>query len=246
MRVLCIAAFCVVLGGCVTAGEKIQFAASNPEQQAMIRDGRPALVSRQKNSIVLVRPAARQLQLGGRPVFVVAINNIGKAPINFLVSQIEANQVVAGQEFPMTIVTYEMLVQEEKNRQVAAAILTGVAAGANAYSASHAGYGSYTTPSGKTGTFYSPTAAAIAQNTAAIQNEAMISASIERGQMNMAALENSVIKDDTLMPGEWYGGSLHLSPPTNPPSGNQKSYSIVITVVTDRHVINVAQAPIGS
>jgi hypothetical protein len=45
-----------------------------------------------------------------------------------------------------------MLVQEEKNRQVAAAILTGVAA-ADAYSASQAGYGHYTTPSGRTGTF---------------------------------------------------------------------------------------------
>ena len=59
----------------------------------------------------------------------------------------------------MKVVTYEMLVQEEKNRQVAAAILTGVAAGGNAYSASQAGYGTYTTPSGRTGTFYSPTAA---------------------------------------------------------------------------------------
>jgi hypothetical protein len=47
-----------------------------------------------------------------------------------------------------------MLAQEEKNRQVAAAILTGVAGAANAYSASRAGYGTYTTPNGRTGTFY--------------------------------------------------------------------------------------------
>jgi len=52
------------------------------------------------------------------------------------------------------IVTCEMLAQEEKNRQVAAAILTGVAGAANAYSASRAGYGTYTTPNGRTGTFY--------------------------------------------------------------------------------------------
>jgi hypothetical protein len=67
---------------------------------------------------------------------------------------------------------YEMLVQEEKNRQVAAAIFTGLAAGANAYGASQAGHGSYTTPSGRTGTFYSPTAAAIAQGNAAAQASA--------------------------------------------------------------------------
>lgn len=83
-------------------------------------------------------------------------------------SQIEVNQIVGENEFAMTVVTYEMLAQEEKNRQVAAAILTGLAAGANAYGASRARYGSYTTPGGRTGTFYSPTAAAIAQNNAAV------------------------------------------------------------------------------
>jgi hypothetical protein len=90
-------------------------------------------------------------------------------------------------------------------------LLTGVAAVGNAAAASQAGYGHYTTPSGRTGTFYSPTAAAIAQNNAAAQNEAMVGATIEAGQRNMATLEQSVIKDNTLLPGEWYGGELHLS-----------------------------------
>ena len=245
MRILGIVALGAALGGCVTT-ETVQFRASNPQQQAMMRDGQPALVSRQKSSVVLVRPAARQLQAGGRPVFVVGINNLGKAPLEFRVAQVEANQVVGGQDFQMTVVTYEMLAQEEKTRQVAAAILTGVAAGANAYGASRAGYGSYTTPSGRTGSFYSPTAAAIAQNTAAVQNEAMIAGTIERGQANMAALEQNVLKDNTLMPGEWVGGQLHLSPPTNPPSGSSKNYTIIINVGTDRHVIDVAQAPAGA
>ncbi|MBS4005885.1 MAG: hypothetical protein KGZ91_21150 [Afipia sp.] len=245
MRIVSLVVLCTMVGGCVTT-ETVQFKASNPQQQAMVRDGQPAIVSRQKSSVVLVRPAARQLQAGGRPVFVVGINNLGRAPLEFRVAQVEANQVVAGQEFQMTVVTYEMLAQEEKNRQVAAAILTGLAAGANAYSASRAGYGSYTTPSGRSGTFYSPTAAAIAHNTAAAQNEAMIVGTIERGQANMAALEQTVLKDNTLMPGEWVGGQLHLSPPTNPPSGSSKNYSIIINVGGDRHVIEVAQAPAGA
>jgi hypothetical protein len=46
-----------------------------------MRDGQPALVSRQKSSVVLVRPASRQLQANGRPVFVVGINNFGKQPV---------------------------------------------------------------------------------------------------------------------------------------------------------------------
>ena len=210
----------------------------------MMRDGQPALVSRGKSSLVLVRPAARQLQANGRPVFVVGINNLGKQPVDFVVAQVEAVQHVAGSDYEMKVVTYEMLVQEEKNRQVAAAILTGVAAAGNAYSASQAGYGHYTTPSGRTGTFYSPTANAIAQNNAAAQNEAMIATTVEAGQRNMAVLEQSVIKDNTLMPGEWYGGQLHLAPPTDQ-SGGPKTYTIVITVGQDRHVIDVSQGPAG-
>lgn len=210
-----------------------------------MRDGQPALVSRQKSSLILVRPAARQLQANGRPVFVVGINNLSKQPVDFRVGQVEAVQHAAGSDFEMKVVTYEMLVQEERNRQVAAAVLTGLAAGANAYSAANAGHGSYTTPSGRTGTFYSPTAAVIAQNNAAVQNEAMIAATVETGQRNMAALEQAVIKDNTLMPGEWYGGQLHLAPPTDQ-GGGPKTYTIVITVGTERHVIDVAQGPAGA
>ncbi|WP_157461158.1 hypothetical protein [Bradyrhizobium genomosp. I (2014)] len=179
-------------------------------------------------------------------MFVVGINNLSKQPVDFRVGQVEAVQHAAGSDFEMKVVTYEMLVQEERNRQVAAALLTGLAAGANAYSAANAGHGSYTTPSGRTGTFYSPTAAVIAQNNAAVQNEAMIAATVETGQRNMAALEQAVIKDNTLMPGEWYGGQLHLAPPVASESGGPKTYTIVITVGTDRHVIDIAQGPAGA
>jgi hypothetical protein len=245
MRFLGMVALCATLGGCVTNGETVQFRTSNPQQQAMIRDGQPALVSRQKNSLVLVRPASRQLQANGRPVFVVGINNFGNAPVDFRVSQVEAVQHVGASDYSMQVVTFEMLQQEERNRQVAMAILTGVAGAANAYGASKAGYGTYTTPSGRTRTFYSPTAAAIAQNNAAFQNEAMFAATVETGQRNMAVLEQSVIKDNTLMPGEWYGGQLHLAPPADQ-GGGPKTYTIIITVGNDQHVVEVSQGPSGS
>jgi hypothetical protein len=245
MRILSVAALSAALAGCVTNTDTVQFRSSNPNQQAMMRDGQPALVSRQKNSLVLVRPASRQLQSNGRPVFVVGINNLSRGPIDFRVAQVGAMQRVGASESPIQIVTFEMLQQEEKNRQIASAILVGVAGAANSYSASRAGYGSYTTPSGRHGTFYSPTAAAIAQNNAAVQNEAMFSATIEQGQQNMAQLEQAVIKDNTLMPGEWYGGQLHLAPPADQ-AGGQKAYSIVIVVGGERHVIEVAQGPTGT
>src|SRR5258708_12287347 len=116
----------------------------------------------------------------------------------------------------MQVVTFEMLQQEEKNRQVASAILIGVAGAANAYSASRAGYGSYTTPSGRTGTFYSPTAAVIAQDNAAVQNEAMFAAPVETGQRNMPLPDHSVIKATTLIPDESYRAPPPLAPPPPP------------------------------
>lgn len=242
IRLLAAALAASTLAGCVT-NETLSFRASGPNQQAVMRDGHSALVSKQKNSIVLVRPASRQVASNGRPVFVVGINNISPQPTNFMVSQVDAQQMVGGQAYAMQVITYDALVQEERNRQVAMAIIAGVAAGANAYGASRAGYGTYTTPSGRTGSFYSPMAAQIAQNRAAYQNEALMSATIEQGQINLASLEQSVMKDNTLMPGEWYGGQLHLAPPADAGSGSSKNYVLTLQVGPDRHVIDVSQGP---
>ena len=104
------------------------------------------------------------------------------------------------------------------------------------------------TVSGPRGTYnvhttgYSPTANAIAQSNAAAQNEAMIGATIERGQQNMAALEGSVLKDNTLLPGEWYGGTLHIAPLVST-DASAKNYTITIQVGADRHDILVNQGP---
>jgi hypothetical protein len=35
----------------------------------------------------------------------------------------------------------------------------------------------------------------------------MISSAVETGQRNLVNLERTVIKEDTLLPGEWYGGT---------------------------------------
>ncbi len=245
MRILMailIASFC---SACTTT-ETVQFKAQ-ADQQSIIREGQAALVSRKKKSLVIARPAARQFQIGGRPVFVIAINNLTNKPENFLVSDVQVTQVVRGEAVPLKVITYEMLVQEEKTRQVFAAIGAGLSAGANAYSASRAGYynanstvytsrGAYQVHT----TGYSPTAAAIAQSNASAQNAEMISATIERGQQNLALLEQGVIKDNTLMPGEWYGGQLHIAPVASDETP-VKSYTISVLVGSERHEINIVQ-----
>lgn len=241
--IIALAAFC---GGCASS-ETVQFKATG-QQQALTRDGQAALVSRGRNSVVLIRPAQRQFKSNARPVFVVGMTNIGHAPLEFRMANVEAAQTVNEQTAALKVITYEELVGEERTRQVARAVLVGVAAAGNAYSASQAGRYSadsrVVTPRGNVydvhTTGISPTARAIAQSNAAAENEAMIGATIERGQANLANLERSVMKDNTLLPGEWYGGQLHLQPPGSNGRG-PKTYSITLMVGNDRHEINIEQ-----
>ena len=244
MRIIASVALAALVAGCVT-GESVQFRAAG-DQQAITRDGNPAIVSTKKNSIVMVRPAARQFQTGGRPVFVVGMFNRGSGPEDFKVAGVEVTQDVNGAGVPIKIITSEMLLQEERNRQVAAALFGGVAAAANSYSAAQAGrYNATSTVHTPRGMYtvhttgYSPALAAAAQSQAAAQNAAMTDAIIQRGQQNMAHLEQAVIKDNTLMPNEWYGGQLHLSPPAS--DNATKIYTITVFVGKERHDISVVQ-----
>jgi len=248
MRTFFILALAALCGGCATA-ETVQFR-PKAQQDALIRDGQAALVSRGKNSLVLIRPASRQFASGGRPVYVVGIYNMARAPSDFRMANVQAVQNVNGQRAALRVITYEELVNEERSRQVAAAIFTGLAAGANAMAASQSGYCSSNstvyTPQGTYNvhtTGFSPTANAIAQSRAAAQNEAMIASTIEQGQQNLAMLERAVIKDNTLLPGEWYGGQLHLQPLASDSSADGRTYTIAMVVGADRHEIDIVQAP---
>jgi hypothetical protein len=250
VRIVGVLALAAVCSGC--ASHEVATFQARPGQQSIMRDGQAALVSRARNSLVMVSPAARQFTSRGRPVFVVGIYNLSPTPQDFRVADVIATQVVNQQTFQLQVIPYESLVQEERNRQVAAAVLTGIAAGANAVSAANAGYynssSTVYTPHGAyqvNTTGYSPTANAIAQANASAQNEAMISATIERGQQNMAVLERSVIKDDTVMPGEWYGGQLVLQAlAAAEPRDAPRTYSIALLVGQDRHVIDIVQSPV--
>jgi hypothetical protein len=217
-------------------------------QQALVRDGQPAIVSRRASSLVMVRPASRQFKAGRRPVYVVAINNMGGAPLQFTISNLWVGQIAGGKVVRgLKVYTYEELVQEERNRQVAAAVVTGLAAGANAAAASQAGYyNANATVYGPRGVSnvsihgYDPTAAAIAQSNADAQNEAMIASTIENGRRNLDVLEKAVIKDNTLFPGEWYGGQVQFDP-LNDSAG--KTIVISIQVGSDLHQVEVSHEP---
>ena len=250
MRFAFVLAATLALLGCVTT-EKAYFKPT-AGQEAIVRDGNSAIVSKKPRSIVMVRPAQREMSPGGRPVYVIAAYNDGPNSTLLSVSGITVEQMANGQPIgELKVFTYEDLVREEQARQVMAAILVGVAAGANSAAASNAGYynsqSTVYTPRGTATVYtsgYSPAAASIARNTASYENAAMTSAVIERGQQNMATLENQVLKDNTIMPGEWVGGQVHIAPPANNEAG--KEYRMTVVVGSDVHQIDVAQKPSGS
>jgi hypothetical protein len=219
-------------------------------QQTMVRDGVPVILSRQQQSLVLLRPAARQFKSNRRPVYVLALYNLSHAPLQFMVANVHVAQAQPdGQLIGLKVYTYDELVSEERTRQAIQAVAVGLAAAGNSMSAASAGnYNGTAIVNGPRGTAvvnvhgYDPSAAAIAQNNAAAQNEAMIDAAVETGQRNLATLERSVIKDDTLLPGEWYGGQLQFDPPSG---SDRKDYVITVQIGNDTHQINVVQTRPG-
>lgn len=238
-----------VLAGCVTT-DRARFL-PGPGQTQLTRDGRPAVSSVGKDTLVLLRTQGRDVVQRARVPFVVAIQNRSKEPITFNVRDVEVVQSFADQaDRPIEVVTVEKLEQEERTRQVIGAILLVAAAGANAAAASRAGYyrsnTTIYTPRGTiqaTTTGYSPGLAAAASANAAAQNSAMIGTAIEQGQENLARLERDYVKDHTMLPGEWYGGLMAIEPPVSGDGAETKNYQLRIRLGRDIHTFRIAQEP---
>src|SRR5260221_14245105 len=87
----------VLLAGCATA-EVATFQPISKDQTAVVRDGRQALLSQKKGSVVLVRQAARETPKGARPAYVIAILNPSAKPLNFTFADLSVTQTVGGQD----------------------------------------------------------------------------------------------------------------------------------------------------
>lgn len=182
-----------------------------------MRDGASVLTSRGKNTVVTIQSAARQVN--NRPVFVVSLENRAKTPVEFRVTNVIASEYLDGvPAAQLKVFSYQELVDEEKNAQVNRAIATGVLAGLN---------------SGLAGRNY------YAQSVANQQNVQLAANVAAQGQQNMISLEQQVIKDHTLMPGEVHGGKIAL---TAPESDGAKTYLISITLGSDKHEFYVSQS----
>ena len=67
----------------------------------------------------------------------------------------------------------------------------------------------------------------------------MINRAIETGQQNLSALENTIIKDSTIFPGEWYGGAVQFDPAAPP---WPKTFTISVVVGSDVHDVAITEA----
>lgn len=233
--------------GC--ASQTIQLSAA-PGQEAIVRDGLPSLVSKKKN-IVMLRPNTRLLKGNARPAFTVVVRNSGNKPETLFETGISARQTVDGKQVALRVYHYQELVQEEQTRQAIHAFGVALAGAGRAISAANAGYVNTTgtvnaygangpTYATYTATTYDPLRAQIAQNAANAETQADVANWQAQGEQNLAALEHTILKDNTVMPGEWIGGTIVLDPPAYSGS-TPKSYVITVDFGGEQHEFQVAQ-----
>jgi hypothetical protein len=244
-----------LVAGCVTTETDVVRFQPKPQQQNVQQAGNTALVSKGKNSVVLLRPVLKEFPSGTRPVFFVGIENRSRQPVDFKVANVSVAQVTGTQRKPLKVYTQAELLGEEQERQEGEAVDLAIAAALNSSAAEASGY-----KQGKTMnidvpifngadkinlkmngvTTYDRTAAQEAHAWADLANAAMIGESMGKSAERLAELENTVVRDNRVAPNTWYGGQLHLEPPTSDGPG-KKVYTIALMVGGDRHEIEVVQ-----
>lgn len=234
------------LMGCST--HSIELSAA-PGQEKIIRDGSPTLVSK-KRAVVMLRSNTRQVKGSARPAFTIAVWNPSNKNETLYESQITATQSLSGKAAPVRVYRYAELVQEEQNRQTVAAIGAALAGAGRAMSAANAGYVNTTgsvnaySPYGNsygtyTATTYDPLRAQVAQNMASAQTANDFDRIQAQGEANLGMLQQTILKDNTVLPGEWYGGTVVLDPPAQNDKG-ASNFEILVPFAGEEHVFNVA------
>lgn len=260
---LCLLLCTCALAGC-SSNTRIALSAA-PNQQSLTRDGVPSLVSKQKY-VVMLRPATAVIRSSGRPSFVVAVYNPTKSPSELRVSGITARQFDSkNQTADVHVYTYEELIAEVQRKQRWATFAAALGGAANAMAASRAGYthttaaysgntyGTYTgslrgSYSASTTGIYSATTydsgrAYAAQQMASAQTAANFAAIQANGQQALDELQNAVLKDNTVMPGEWVGGIVVLDAPAE--ANGAANYSIDVRINGEIHTFAVNQARVS-
>jgi hypothetical protein len=208
----------LALGGCA-APQRVVLTPAH-DQQAIIRNGMQILASN-KRHLVMLRPNARSLGGNARPAFTLIVRNQGKKPETLHEAGIRAWQVIDRNHVGVRVFRYDELIQEEETRQKVAAFGAALSGFGRAMSAANAGNvtttGTVTTqgPYGTTfGTYsastYDPARAQMAQSIAAAETSADFERLRAQGEANLRALDATILKDNTVMPGNGTAVRLYL------------------------------------
>lgn len=245
MRAYVAAGLLLLLTGCAS-GERISLVA-NPSQQSLTRDGVATLLSTQKQ-VVMLRPAASTMRRGDRPAFVVAVYNRSRRPAELRVADITALHTGLAEQTPIHVYSHDELVAEARRKQAWAAVGVALTGAAGAMNAANAGYsrtyGTYS--SGAYSGTYSATTydagrAYAAQSINNAQTAANFAAIEAQGQQRLSELQSTILKDNTVMPGEWVGGIVVLDRPEKAADGVAR-YQIDVRFGDELHSFTVNQA----
>ncbi|WP_126539681.1 hypothetical protein [Oharaeibacter diazotrophicus] len=211
------------LSGCVTV-EKTSFA-TRAGQQVVVRSGTEAVLSQVGSTQVIIAPASRAQELP-RPAFVALIRNVGRAPVTFRYADISVTQADTGK--PLKVLNVDELQAEARRQAIALAIIGGVAGAAGGYYAGSVNVnGNNYNYSG----YNSGVGAALASSN--------INAATTAGELNVAALENTMLMDNTILPGESYGGLFQFDPAKVAKLTDPKNYIVNFRVGRDLHQIRL-------
>ena len=238
---------CLVLAGCTAPKDMISLKAT-PDQSAIVRDGVPALVS-SKRHVVFLRPVDSRQQSNDRPRFVIAMLNKGKSPATFNVADISVTSYKPHQA-KLKVYTHEELADEVEADRNTRLVLAALGGAAGAMSAANAGTtyttGSYghSSPYGHssgmyTASTYNPGLAQAAINANNDRTLNNISSIEGQAQNALANLKATIVKDHTVMPGEWHGGVIVLGTPEKGAEGAE--YQISLLFDGEEHTFSVSQ-----
>ena len=173
----------------------------------------------------------------------------------FGISEAEASTPSTTEEFlgsdpviineQLKVFSYQELEEEENSRQAMqafAAALSGIGRSMQAANAgysydsgtynSYGGYGNNTYGS-YSGYSYDPYAAQAAQSAAQAQTDADFARIKATGEQNMAELQRTILKMQTVAPGQWYGGTVVVQMPD--PEDTAVPVTVRVNVGSETH-----------
>lgn len=145
----------------------------------------------------------------------------------------------------LTVFSYQDLMQAERDRQSAAAFAAALGGIGRSMQASQAGYsynsgtyGGYGSGYGSSygsysGYSYDPAKAQAAQNAARSETDADFARIKAEGAQNTAELNRTILKMQTVTPGQWYGGSIIVQMPK--PQDKAVPVNVVVNLGGERH-----------